>query len=554
MKRKLTKLISIFIIAATIGQDAALAQPSLLRQAAYGERGMIIAEEELGAAKIETARRVLRIRKDALGKERARGVWLLAAFRNFIKKSNFKRAKVFEIGGSGYPEVRNYLQRFLRSSEIFNIDRRPDSHHPSPATIHMDYEAFLPQFAQAPARKKPRLIFSADGVSSIYSGEAGKRNWQPIADALAAGGYAVIRPTNQDIVFAREAAAIFEFAQFLKQNGVIVEHVYVIPYQDVRDRRIFVLRKDRHLDRKKRILEAIDRLRKQRKPLENKGIAREAGISEATFYLYCEDPDIQSSIQNALREIYHPDNMLEAFRNGRIYWAQIPEEYFIGDTAVLVRELAALRGDKPLSDLNLTDFEAEVFETGQGKRKKSLHSLPIFIKDKYGLDSYWEAVLKILELIGETSEPYHPRNVLETFKRGRLLWEKIPEKYLLDDIRIFVDEFINLSQGEGVHRDINTLTARDFLRRRLFVMNSGRKKSLHGLLRFIKRRYGLSGASEAVLKIRDIVKRGVPQKAPAAVEQCVLRPRAAEERDKSSLVRSYSSRPRDDSPVGESRA
>ena len=96
----------------------------------------------------------------------------------------------------------------------------------------------------------------------------------------------------------------------------------------------------------------------------------------------------------------------------------------------------------------------------------------------------------------ESDNPYHPRNILATFKKGKLPWLEIPKEYFTPDIEILVKELVRLRKKDPY--ELNTIDFKDFV----FAMPSGKKKSLYGLLGFIIDNYAPETNKEAIRWIK----------------------------------------------------
>ena len=201
-------------------------------------------EERLDESYVRNAAELLGMEGTALDTEAARGAWILSAIYPHLPILE-KNAKVFELGGGRYSIVRGYLKTAIPTDSIWNIDFQGDKGLSS-FTIRDDYRGFLSQFADLPDDKKVDLIFTLGGVPSIYGEGPGYSYWEPILNSLAPGGIAVMRPFDQRQAFDSKPGALSEFAQFVKQFDVTLEKVCVIPYPGMRDRRIFVLRKNQN--------------------------------------------------------------------------------------------------------------------------------------------------------------------------------------------------------------------------------------------------------------------------------------------------------------------
>jgi hypothetical protein len=247
------KIISIVFIIAILWQGASLADAedfSFLRPLAVGERIRTIEEQFAGVAPVEylTEKSVhqaaisLGIGDIPVEIESSRGAWILAAMSPFLSKKGSKQVKIFELGGSNYSILRNYLKGYFNTALIWNIDiqKDPDARV---LTIIADYRDYLLQLENKPDTAKANLIFSIGGASAIYTGEAAYARWKSISCALRSGGRAVLRPFDQADVFLKNPAAAADFVNFLAQFGIVVEKVCVIPYGGIRDRIILVLRK-----------------------------------------------------------------------------------------------------------------------------------------------------------------------------------------------------------------------------------------------------------------------------------------------------------------------
>ncbi|MFH1867693.1 MAG: hypothetical protein ABH843_01860 [Candidatus Omnitrophota bacterium] len=92
------------------------------------------------------------------------------------------------------------------------------------------------------------------------------------------------------------------------------------------------------------------------------------------------------------------------------------------------------------------------------------------------------------------NNPYHPENVLDTFKSMDLFpWSEIPDEYFWPDEAVFADELARL-----LGKDPLDLTADDYCHQRVFVIYSGKKKTLGGLIDLISRRNNLCTLGKAV--------------------------------------------------------
>ncbi|MFH1867691.1 MAG: hypothetical protein ABH843_01850 [Candidatus Omnitrophota bacterium] len=201
---------------------------------------------------------------------------------------------------------------------------------------------------------------------------------------------------------------------------------------------------------------------------------------------------------------YHPKNILETFKKGRLFWNKIPKEYLREDIAVLVNELARLVEKEPY-ELKVQDFVNPAFLTPSG-RKKCLTSLLTFVRKKYNLSSLMKTCSYVKKVSGAKKylDPkYHPLNILDTFKRNELGWIDIPEEYLWPGVAVFVDEISRL-----LGKNQYNLNTHDYYKP-VLTTYSGEKKSLRGLLDLVHRKNNLCSEGAAISIIRDKLRAAV---------------------------------------------